>query len=321
MFLPPLLYFLWSLSFPVGKKLLSMSPPIFLTGARMILGAALLFGFLAIFQRSTIKKINKKGWFALCILGFFSIFLTNILEFWSLQRLSSAKTCFLYSLSPFLTAILSYFHFKEKMTWKKSLGILIGVSACIPVLMIDGAAGSLKSVFHLSLAEISMFCAVFFAVYGWILLRILVKDNQLSPPLANCISMAIGGVISIVVSLFVDSWTPFPIAAGKTALFTTTLVILTILSNLICYNLYGYLLKRYTATILSFFGLLSPIFASIHGYFILGESISPIIFVSTLIVLIGLKLVYSEETRLGYIKKKEKKPTLPSAELNSQQKA
>ncbi|MCH9620752.1 MAG: S-adenosylmethionine/S-adenosylhomocysteine transporter [Chlamydiia bacterium] len=318
MFLPPLLYFLWSLSFPVGKKLLEMSPPVFLTGSRMILGAIFLLGFILVFQRKTIKKISLRGWLALFILGFFSIFLTNILEFWSLQHLSSAKTCFLYSLSPFLTAILSYFHFNEKMTVKKWIGIIIGISGFIPVLMLtSGNESSFSSIFSLSLPEISMFCAVFFAVYGWIILRKLVKDNDISPPLANGLSMFIGGVLSIIASLYIDRWSPIPLKAGSGYTFGITLISLTILSNIVCYNLYGYLLKKYTATLLSFFGLLSPIFSSIHGYFILGESINPIIFLSTGIVLLGLKLVYSEEIKLGYIKKKASEP---SAELDSPRK-
>ena len=303
MFYPSLLYFLWSLAFPIGKKLLEISPPVFLTGARMLFGALLLLGFVSIFQRKTIKKISLRGWIALGALGFFSIFITNILEFWSLQHLSSAKTCFLYSLSPFLTAILSYFHFKEKMTFRKWVGVVVGVLGFIPVIIYNSASeGSFKSIFAISLPEISMLAAVFFSVYGWIILRMLVKNENISPPISNGLSMLIGGVFSILASFAVDIWAPIPIAEGKAFSFGVTLFLLTILSNIICYNLYGHLLKKYTATVLSFFGMLSPIFASIHGYFILGEAISPVIILSTAVVLLGLKLVYDEELKLGYIK-------------------
>ncbi|MCH9617058.1 MAG: S-adenosylmethionine/S-adenosylhomocysteine transporter [Chlamydiia bacterium] len=318
MILPSLLYFLWSLAFPVGKKLLEYSPPVFLTGTRMILGAVVLLGFTAIFQRKSLQKISAKGWLALGILGFFSIFLSNILEFWSLRQLASAKVCFLYSLSPFLTAVLSYFHFREKMTPRKWVGILIGVLGFIPVLM-TSSDGSISSFFSISLAEISMFFAVFFAIYGWIVLKMVVKDNQISPPIANGISMLIGGALSLLVSIFIDSWSPVPIVEGSLASLSGLLIFLTIISNVICYNLYGYLLKKYTATVLSFFGLLSPIFASIHGYFILGEPISPVILLSTGIVLLGLRLVYGEELRLGYIKKKNANEQVP--ESDSLQKA
>ncbi len=318
MIYPSLLYFVWSLAFPIGKSLLEISPPIFLTGVRMILGAFFLLGFISIFQRKSLQKISLKGMIALGILGFFSIFLTNILEFWSLRQLSSAKTCFLYSLSPFITAILSYFHFKEKMTTKKWIGIVIGMFGFIPVLMLNEGTGSFKSLFSISLPELSMFGAVFFAVYGWIILRMLVKDEKISPQMANGISMLIGGVISLIVSFFIDSWSPVPIKAGYFGTFAVTLLSLTVISNIFCYNLYGYLLKKYTATLLSFFGLLSPIFASIHGYILLKEPISPVIFLSTAIVLLGLRIVYGEELKLGYIQKRG--TSLPSAQSDNLQK-
>ena len=173
MFLSSLLYFLWSLSFPIGKKLLEFSTPMFLTGTRMVLGSIFLLSYIFIFNKSTLKKISKSGWIALFILGFFSIFLTNTLEFWSLQRLSSSKTCFLYSLSPFLTCILSYFHFNEKMTKKKWIGVMVGIIGMVPILLADSQNNfSLTSTLSISTAEIAMFLAVFFAVYGWIILRI-----------------------------------------------------------------------------------------------------------------------------------------------------
>ena len=79
---------------------------------------------------------------------------------------------------------------------------------------------------------------------------------------------------------------------------------MTLVFNILCYNLYGFLLKKFTATFLSFIGLLSPIFASINGWLFLGESFSWVIFLSTGIVSMGLWIVYSAELKQGYIVKK-----------------
>jgi drug/metabolite transporter (DMT)-like permease len=65
------------------------------------------------------------------------------------------------------------------------------------------------------------------------------------------------------------------------------------------------MLKRYTATFLSFMGLLSPIFASFTGWILLGESISWTIFFSTAIVCSGLWIVYRAELKQGYIIRKQ----------------
>lgn len=95
-----LMYAAWSSVFSIGKIALQYSPPIFLTGFRMLLAGVILFIYLLITKRAALK-ISLNQFFSLTLLGFFSIYLTNILEFWGLQYLTAAKACFLYSLSPF----------------------------------------------------------------------------------------------------------------------------------------------------------------------------------------------------------------------------
>src|SRR4051812_21873493 len=94
-----LMYATWSSVFSIGKLALAYSPPFFLTGFRMAMAGVLILLFLAITKRSAFR-VNKKQWISLLLLSFFSIYLTNVLEFWGLQYLSAAKTCFIYSLSP-----------------------------------------------------------------------------------------------------------------------------------------------------------------------------------------------------------------------------
>ncbi|MBI5274468.1 MAG: DMT family transporter [Chlamydiales bacterium] len=295
------LYATWSSIFPIGKWLLSMSSPIFLTGARMFFAGILLTIFLIIRKKFSFR-LNTKQWISIVLLGLFSIYLTNILEFWALQRLSAAKTCFIYSLSPMFTALLSYLHFKEKMTPMKWLGMSIGILGFIPVLKTQSASESLFHAFSFfSWPDIAMIGAAFFGVYGWILLRICVKDQELSPVVANGMSMLLGGALALATSFMIDSWHPLPVAEHKFLPFAGGVLIATMISNLLCYNLYGHLLKRFTATLLSFFGLLSPIFASITSWILIGESPSLAIIGSTFIVILGVWIIYREELKQGYI--------------------
>ena len=67
------------------------------------------------------------------------------------------------------------------------------------------------------------------------------------------------------------------------------------------------MLKKYTATFLSFIGLLSPIFASLNSWIILGETPSWVILLSTTFVSLGLFIIYQAELKQGYIVKKEEK--------------
>ncbi len=309
-----LMYALWSSIFSLGKMALAYSPPIFLTGFRMMLAGVLISAYLLIAKRSSFK-LEIKQYLSIALLAFFSIYLTNILEFWGLQHLTAAKTCFLYSLSPFFAAFFSYIHFKEKMNARKWLGLGIGFVGFVPVLLTQTGSEDLFNAFSfLSWPTLAIMGAALFSVYGWVLLRIIVKDTQVSPLVANASSMMLGGLFALIHSSFVDTWTPIPVMQGHFPDVLKGVLVMTLVSNIICYNLYGMMLKRYTATFLSFVGLLSPIFASLNGWIFLGESPSWIIFLSTGVVSLGLWIVYQAELKQGYIVSPAKKAESSSQE-------
>lgn len=305
MFFVFLTFFIWSTSFTLGKTTLECAPPIFLTGIRMFLGGLVILAFLALFKKADFK-IKKQQLFPLILLSISAVYLTNVFEFWGLQYLTAAKACFIYSLSPFLSALFSYFQFKEKVTSRKLLGLVVGFIGFVPVLLNQSGAEELLGGFSfLSWAEIALIVATVTSVYGWILLRKLGKEDGMSPLMANGSSMCLGGMIALVHSLFADSWTPTPITNYSG--FFQGVFLMIIISNLICYNLYGWLLKRFTATFLSFAGLMTPLFAAFFGWLVLGETVSWTFFLSVGIISFGLWLVYSEELRLGYIVRRSAK--------------
>lgn len=295
------MYAVWSSMFSFAKIALQYSPPIFLTGARMAIAGVIILAYLLIAKRSAFK-LRPLQWMSIILLAFFSIYLTNILEFWALQHLTAAKACFIYSLSPFFAAFFSYIHFNERMNGRKWIGLSLGLIGMIPVLSLQTGAEGLFSAFSfLSWPSLAMIGAALASVYGWILLRVVVKDSQVSPLMANGSSMLIGSMMAFGHSLLVEQWTPTPVIAGTMMPFIGWTLVMAFVSNIICYNLYGMMLKKFTATFLSFMGLLSPIFASLNGWIFLGETPSMMIFLSTAIVCAGLWIVYAAELKQGYI--------------------
>jgi drug/metabolite transporter (DMT)-like permease len=220
--------------------------------------------------------------------------------------MSAAKTCFFYSFTPFFSALLSYLHFGEKMNGKKWLGMVVGFAGFVPVLAAQkGSEELLSSLAFLSWPELAVIGASICSAYGWILLRLLVKNQSIPLLMVNGTSMLIGGLLALIHSLIIDTWAPLPVASSNLGAFSQGLLIIIFISNILCYNLYGLLLKRFTATFLSFMGLLFPIFASFNSWVFLGEPFSFTILLSTGIVSIGLWLFYSAELRQGYIRTAE----------------
>jgi len=265
----------------------------------MFIAGILLLGYQYLTQKHTLIW-NKKLAFRLVILAFFNIYLTNACEVWALKHLPSAKTCLIYSLCPFASALLSFFLFSEILHYKKWMGLIVGFVGFLPIMLENVSPEDLQdSFFVFSLPELVMVIAAFSSVYGWILLKKIVTEDKISPMIANGMSMLIGGALSLAHSYFIEheEWNPLPIT--NYTLFLESSLYLLIVSNFICYNLYGFLLKKYTATFMSFAGFTTPLFTAIFGWILFGETVSAYFYLSIGVIFCGLLIFKQEEIRSG----------------------
>jgi drug/metabolite transporter (DMT)-like permease len=135
----------------------------------------------------------------------------------------------------------------------------------------------------------------------------------------NGITMTGAGIIALITSLIVEGQPivtpPYHCASyslpwlcnffsvytnhghyfASISLFAGYTLALVIIANIIGFNLYGYLLSKYSATFLSFAGSITPFFAALFGWLFLGERIGWEFFVTGAIVFFGLTLFYQDE--------------------------
>lgn len=302
MWLLLLLNALFALSFTIAKAVLDYAQPLFFVGVRMITAGTILITYTRYKHGKNALRIARSDWKTVLLLALTHIYFTYVFDLLALQHMSSFKGAFIYNLSPFITAILSYFYFKELMTPKKWLGLLIGFSGFLPELILNnGSSGENSSGSFLSWSEIMMIGSVIASCFGWVILRTLIKKHY-SPYALNGIAMLLGGLGSLVTSIFYERWHQMsPVFAIRPFVVLTVLII--IISNIFLYNMYGFLLKKYTATFISFTGFIIPIFAALFGWIFLSEQISWHFVFSVCVVTVGLWLFYSEDLRQGYVTK------------------
>jgi drug/metabolite transporter (DMT)-like permease len=259
----------------------------------MLLGGSLLLFYQFAWNRKNLQfKLVDLFWYAQIIL--FGVYGNYILRFWALGYLSSAKANFLYNFSPFFSAFYSYLIFDERINKRQWLGLTIGLVGMIPILMNSSPDEVIiENRFFLSLPELATILSVMFHTYSWIIVRKLVRDQEYHPVTVNGITMTSGGMLALITSLFVEEQVPIPDISA----FIGWLLLVILISNIICYSLYGYLLKQYTATFLSFANFLSPIFGAFYGWAFLNETITFHFFISGLIVFTGLYIFYLDEFR------------------------
>lgn len=288
---------IWSSSFAISKLAMAAAAPLFVTGSRMLIAGFILV--LIARMKNISLKVNKHVWLPILVFAFVGGYLTNVCEFLGMKGLSSAKACFIYGLSPFVSALFSYFQLKETVTIKKIIGLLLGLFGYTVFLLGGNEAGTMSWGWSIGMPEILLLLATLFASYGWTLLRKIEKSYELPVIVVNAYAMLLSGVASIIHSRVTELWTPVPVQ--QPALFIGAILLLVLLSNLICYNLYAKLLQKFSSTFLSFCNLVMPLFSAFYGWLLLGETFPLAILPTVLCMFIGCRLIYHEEFRQGYV--------------------
>jgi drug/metabolite transporter (DMT)-like permease len=312
MFLILVLYMVFASTFTIAKAALSYTTPIFLIAVRMLIGGGLLLAYQYWYN----YKQWRFRWSDVSILlqvSFFEYYTAFIFECWALQWVSSSKACLIFNLSPFITALISFFLLHERLTRKKMAGLIIGFLGFIPILSATTAYENLAgSLFGFSMPEISLLGAVFCASYGWIILRETQKRGY-AIVMINGLTMTTAGFAALLTSFILEGFptinppqscvgatlpllcSSFGIYGAGIIMFMAYTLALVILAHIIGFNLYGYLLERYSTTFVSFAGFVTPLFAALFGWMFLCEKIGISFFLTMAIVFWGLLLFYQDE--------------------------
>ncbi len=280
-----ILNLLYSFSFILIKESLSFARPFFLVASRLLLAGGLILIYHKFFQQ---KKfiIAKKDYWLFLVVSLFSVCLTNCLDLWALQYLFAAKVALIYTLTPFFGALLSAIIFKEYLSCSKWWGLLIGFGGLFPLLL-SGKMGSA------SWADAAVLVSSLTTVIGWTAMKELVDNRSYSPIVVNGVTLFLGGVFSLIPSFIFESWNPLPVS---NVLYCSVFVIASALvASIISYNLYGYLLRRYSIVFMTFASLSGPLFTAILGYFFLQEKVPGTFFISLIILSLGLYIFYKDE--------------------------
>ena len=283
-----LTYALFGSVFTVGKVTVYLLPPLFLTGFRYLLAG---FFMLACILLSNGFVSLKKHLILILKVAFFNVFLTNSLEFWALQNMNSSKTALFYSLSPFYSMIFAYYYLNEKMTQKKLLGLFIGFLGFLALIFTSKNLSNDNLTTSFSWPEMAANGAAIFSVFGWIYFKKLVYHDKFPAWHANAYSFIIGGIISLLFSFFLEDH----VSSMSLIEMSPQIGYITLVHSIVCFSLYGLLLKKFTVTFLFFAGLLNPLFAAIYGFFFLGELIELNFIICLLAIALGLYLFFLEE--------------------------
>jgi drug/metabolite transporter (DMT)-like permease len=117
---------LWSSAFPVAKLALRDCPPLLLLTARFLLAGVVMLG-VAVAQGGS-WRLARRDVFVLCGIGVANNALYLGFNYAGMRGVSAGLSALIVSANPVLTAVLAPFWLNERMSWRKAVGLLLGIT-------------------------------------------------------------------------------------------------------------------------------------------------------------------------------------------------
>lgn len=209
------------------------------------------------------------------IYGAFAFLGAYALLFWGLIETPPGTAQIIIAMIPLLTLVLAAAHGLERLTVRAIGGSLIALAG-LAFLISDRLSADVPL---LSLLAV-MGGAVFLAESG-----IVVKLTPRAHPVAsNAVGMISGGLLLLAVSALAgDSWV-MPARSDTWA----AMIFLVLGGSVAVFGLYVFLLGRWTASATSYTLLLMPIATVIYSAVLIGEPLTPALFVGGAVIILGV---------------------------------
>lgn len=231
-------------------------------GIRYIFALVLLLP-LAFRQNRQMLKIRLSQLPILMLLGFSGIFAYNYFFFKGLKTIPASRGALLAALNPTIVMILSSIVYKEKITLRKLIGILISLTGVVIVISRGRVTELLSS---LETGDLFMLgCPITWAVYT-LAARPALKQTT---PLQATTWASLSGVIMLLIFATTE---PFPLEVPVKV--WVALLYLGIIGTVVAFVWYYDGIKKIGPTRTSIFNNLVPVFAVIFSVFILREKVS-----------------------------------------------
>jgi len=256
-------------------------PPIPLTILRLTV-ASLIFGGVLFYVRPTID-LQPRMALDLFIIGMGNIGLPFVLLAVALRYISGSLASVLFNVGPAMTIVLAHFLLPdEKLRPAKIMGTVLAISGAV-LLVVSNSSGLKVANSQGWIGQMLIILASAAGAFAVIYTRIRFRETDTTALAAGQVfaSLAVFLLLGLLTA-DLPGLTAYPRQAW------TAMIVSAITSPVLGYWLLFYMVKKYSATLGGFSGIATPLFSALIGIIFLGEVLTPIIVISTLLVLAGI---------------------------------
>ncbi|WP_372242093.1 DMT family transporter [Pseudomonas sp. Fl4BN1] len=274
---------IWGGTFVAGRYLAGELSPLLAASLRFLLASLALLGCMAL-ARIPLVRPSLKQFGQLALLGFFGIFFYNLCFFLGLQQINASRASLIVALNPVVIALASWALFKEPLSRRQLLGIVLCLSGSAlvicsrdPAALIHQAGGWRGDLLILG------------CVLGWGVYSLFSRSlNQSLGPLQTVTYSILLGTLMLCAATLARGEFDLQALARLNLGQCLSLLYLGLMGSALAYIWYYDGLRRIGATRSGVFIALNPLTAVILGALLLGEPLSLVVGLGGVLILWGI---------------------------------
>ena len=200
--------------------------------------------------------------------------------YWAAQYISSGLISVLYGLTPMVIGLFAALWLDEPFFQpSKIIGLLLAVGGLGEIFLPDGASGVINA-----LGVAGVLASVTFHSLSSVWVKRI--GAHMHPLTLNC------GALALAVPLYIVCWLLFGGEMPEQLPQHTigAILYLALIGTVLGFNLYFYVLKRVSATLIGLITLITPVLALLLGQALNGEHTGVNVWIGTAVILAGLGL-------------------------------
>ena len=254
-----------------------------------VTGTLMLFWLFSLFFPK--EKIEKKDILRLALCSFFGIALNQIMFFEGLNLTTPINSSIIMSINPILVLLFSYFILKDKITWFKIIGIFLGATGTVNLILNQGDISFSSDKFIGNLFIVINSSS--FALYLVLAKPLIVKYN---PWTFMKWLFTFGFLIILPFSIYPFYTTDFAAVSDEIWL---SIVYIVAGATFIGYLLYNFALKRVSPILTSIYLYLQPLIASLVAIIIGQDILTVDAVLSATLIFAGVYFVSVQSSKNG----------------------
>ena len=279
----------WGVSFVATKIALAEMSPVSLITSRFALGVATLHVILRL--RREPVSVPRDQWAGLARLGFFAIFVHQMIQAHALTRTTAVRTGWLIGVTPLWSALLAVVMLRERLGPRRILGLAIGFAGALLVV----SRGKLSTE-ALSLPSTTGDLLILASTVNWAVCTVLARGTigRLGSARATAASTLLGWLMLLPFFLHEQGWHSWSHLSPRAI---AAVAFLGVGCSGLAYLFWYAALARWEASRVAAFLYIEPLVTCAAAVPILGETMGAATVIGGIIVLIGVALVQTPAAR------------------------